>query len=226
MSKPRPLIIAHRGGALEAAENSMAALRKAAALQVDGIEVDLRATGDGLVVLHHDEDVLLPSGRRVPLASMSAEEFVLAHPEVPTLAAALSVRGRHVWLLELKPVRDPGPLLAGVRMVIRAMRPAAMLASFSAPLLKRAAEEIPGIPLVAVVKSAQDLEDFRGLNLRAVAAAKDVALEIPRRIEVWAWTARTAEEGLSLAARGVKGIITDVPRATLELCSNGAASGG
>jgi glycerophosphoryl diester phosphodiesterase len=220
------LIIAHRGGALEAAENSMSALRKAAALSVDGIEVDVRATGDGLVVLHHDEHVKLPSGRSVPLSSMSAEEFVLAHPEVPTLAATLSVRGRHLWLLELKPTRDTEALLAGLRLVLQSMRPPAMLASFSAELLSKAAEAVPGLPLVAVVKAAEDLESFRGLNLRAVAASKDCALEIPRRLEVWAWTARTAEEGLSLATRGVKGIITDVPRATLELCNQIAAQSG
>ena len=49
-----PTIIAHRGASGLAPENTLAAFRKAIALDADGIEFDLHLTADGAVVVHHD----------------------------------------------------------------------------------------------------------------------------------------------------------------------------
>lgn len=54
-STSRPLIIAHRGGAAEFTENTLAAFSRALRLGADGIESDLRLTVDDVVVLYHDE---------------------------------------------------------------------------------------------------------------------------------------------------------------------------
>ncbi len=56
LSRPgqRILIIAHRGGAGLAPENTLAAFSGALALDVDGIEMDVRLTADGEPVLYHD----------------------------------------------------------------------------------------------------------------------------------------------------------------------------
>ncbi len=53
--KASPLIIAHRGGAKEFAENTIAAFQRAVRLGADGNEMDLRLTRDGVVVVYHDE---------------------------------------------------------------------------------------------------------------------------------------------------------------------------
>lgn len=45
---------AHRGGSLEACENSLSAFRRAAGLGFTYIETDVRPTRDGVAVLHHD----------------------------------------------------------------------------------------------------------------------------------------------------------------------------
>ncbi|MFM1964334.1 MAG: hypothetical protein RL134_59 [Actinomycetota bacterium] len=45
---------AHRGGAQEATENSLAAFRNAASLGFIWMETDVRPTRDGVAVLHHD----------------------------------------------------------------------------------------------------------------------------------------------------------------------------
>lgn len=50
-----PLIIAHRGGAKEATENTIIAFNRAVGIGADGIETDLRLTKDGVVVIYHDE---------------------------------------------------------------------------------------------------------------------------------------------------------------------------
>ena len=224
MMRLRPMVFAHRGGAAEAPENSISAFRRAAALGVDGIETDLRASSDGLVVLHHDADLVLPDGRIVPISAMEGEELVVLRPDVPTLAAALdAVRGNFVWVLELKPTPHPAALLAGLQLVLRQHRAKVMLASLSAPLLAQAAAAHPGVPLVAVVESATALEAFAALKLHAVAAALPCAaeLKVPGR-EIWAWTIRSAAEARALSAAGVAGLISDIPRATLQAL--GAAS--
>jgi glycerophosphoryl diester phosphodiesterase len=49
-----PRVFAHRGGAALAPENTIAAFDRAAALGVHGIELDVRLSRDGVVVVHHD----------------------------------------------------------------------------------------------------------------------------------------------------------------------------
>ena len=49
-----PLIIGHRGASAVAPENTMAAFREAIAVGCDGIEFDVRLTGDGVPVIIHD----------------------------------------------------------------------------------------------------------------------------------------------------------------------------
>lgn len=50
----RQLVIAHRGGAGIAPENTLPAFEKARALGVDVIEIDVRAASDGALVVIHD----------------------------------------------------------------------------------------------------------------------------------------------------------------------------
>ena len=58
-------IIGHRGARGICAENTLAGIAAACALGVDGIEVDVRLTGDGVVILHHDS-LLNPEMTRTP----------------------------------------------------------------------------------------------------------------------------------------------------------------
>ena len=49
-----PLILGHRGAPREAPENTLASLRRALELGVDGVEYDVRACGSGEIVVFHD----------------------------------------------------------------------------------------------------------------------------------------------------------------------------
>ena len=53
----RPLLIAHRGGAALAPENTLEAFRNAIRLGVDALQLDVRLTADGALVVIHDETV-------------------------------------------------------------------------------------------------------------------------------------------------------------------------
>ncbi len=49
-----PQVFAHRGLHREVRENTLDAFRAAVALGVDGVELDVRRTADGALVVHHD----------------------------------------------------------------------------------------------------------------------------------------------------------------------------
>ena len=73
----RPLLFAHRGGSGLAPENTVHAFDAAIGLGVDGLELDVRFSRDGVVVVHHDLSLARTTNVSVPVDSLTADE--LAH---------------------------------------------------------------------------------------------------------------------------------------------------
>lgn len=67
-------IYAHRGASAELPENTMAAFRRAAALGVDALELDIHATRDGVLVVSHDPDGRRRAGVAARLADVTYDE--------------------------------------------------------------------------------------------------------------------------------------------------------
>ena len=65
-----PLAIAHRGGALEVEENTLPAFAHAVALGYTHVELDVHATRDGEVVVHHDPTLARMTGDPRELATL------------------------------------------------------------------------------------------------------------------------------------------------------------
>ena len=65
---PRPLVFAHRGGSALAPENTIQAFDNGLRLGADGLELDVRLSCDGVVVVHHDRTLDRTTELRVPLA--------------------------------------------------------------------------------------------------------------------------------------------------------------
>jgi glycerophosphoryl diester phosphodiesterase len=110
---PRTSIIAHRGASGYEYENSLAAFRRAIMMDADGVELDVHATRDGAIVVHHDPE--LPGlGRIAALPLGSVREARLPNGErVPLLAEVLELMGtRDVWVevKGLAPAFDPALL--------------------------------------------------------------------------------------------------------------------
>lgn len=74
----RPLVFAHRGGAGLAPENTIAAFDRGLASGADGLELDVRLSRDGVVVVHHDERLDRTTDRQGPLGAHRAEELARA----------------------------------------------------------------------------------------------------------------------------------------------------
>jgi glycerophosphoryl diester phosphodiesterase len=76
LTRNSPLLIAHRGESRLAPENTLAAFQLAWSLGDDAIEMDVHLTGDGQVVVGHDDDTLRTTGghaKRVIRESTAAE---------------------------------------------------------------------------------------------------------------------------------------------------------
>ncbi|XP_065500714.1 glycerophosphodiester phosphodiesterase 1 [Caloenas nicobarica] len=100
--------IAHRGGAHDAPENTLAAIRQAAKNGATGVELDLEFTADGVPILMHDETVDRTTDGSGRLSDLTFDEVRKLNPaakhrlwskfqgeKVPTLREAVVESMRH-----------------------------------------------------------------------------------------------------------------------------------
>jgi glycerophosphoryl diester phosphodiesterase len=71
----RPLIIGHRGDSAHAPENTLAALQMAVDKGADGVEFDVRMSGDNVPVVIHDATLERTGGRQAMVAELTADEL-------------------------------------------------------------------------------------------------------------------------------------------------------
>lgn len=103
----RVLRIGHRGAAGHAQENTLAAIQKGIALGVDFVEIDVRRTADGVLVVLHDETVNRTTngkGRVDRLSLQEVKKLTTGNGEhIPTLEEVLKVAaGKAGLMVELK----------------------------------------------------------------------------------------------------------------------------
>lgn len=107
MSAAHPLILGHRGLSSKHLENSMEAFRAALAAGMDGFELDVQPTRDGVCVVLHDDDLVRTALGSGLLRKMKAAELPpLKNGEpLPRLADVLDLPAKLVNV-ELK--GEPG----------------------------------------------------------------------------------------------------------------------
>jgi glycerophosphoryl diester phosphodiesterase len=99
-----PAVIGHRGAAAYAPENTIAGLRKAASLGTGWVEFDVRLSGDGVLVLLHDDRIDRTSDGRgdaatIPVAELKRRDFgawfssAFRGERLPTLEEAVAALG-------------------------------------------------------------------------------------------------------------------------------------
>jgi glycerophosphoryl diester phosphodiesterase len=223
----RPLVFAHRGGSKIGPENTIEAFDRGLAAGADGLELDVRLSRDGLVVVHHDALLDRTTRGKGPLKERTAAE--LGRLDVPTLRDVLG-RYSHIGIIiELK---ERGAALT--RSVVEDVRRAGAanrvcLGSFSVTALRAAraaAAEIAtsgarfevrmalyrswcGLSPGRVPYQAFQVPETSGGT--RVVSPRFVQLAHKSGIAVQVWTVDDAEDIRRLLDWGVDGIISDRP---------------
>lgn len=221
----RPLIFAHRGASAEKPENTLAAFRRALALRVDGIELDVHVTRDGVPVVFHDDDLRRLTGERGRLAARTWRELqslrVRGTEPIPRLIDVLRLtRGRCVVQIEIKAGVPVAPVVRAVQAA-RAME-WVVFASFSAGLVRAARRLAPTVPRMLISEGkrspaslARQLTacDAAGLSVdhRAIRSTAWVRWFHARGFAVWSWTVNDARTSRRLAGWGVGALLGDNP---------------
>jgi len=161
----RVLRIGHRGAAGHAPENTLAAIQKGIALGVDFVELDVRRTADGMLVVLHDATVNRTTngkGRIDRLCLRDIEKLNAGNGEhIPTLEEVLKVAaGKAGLMLELKITGAAQQTVEAVREA--GFREPVIYASFLHDELKHVRTVDPEAPLMVL---------FGGLSRAFVARA-------------------------------------------------------
>ncbi|GGK03544.1 glycerophosphodiester phosphodiesterase [Luteimonas terricola] len=236
-------VTAHRGAALVAPENTLAAFQAAIEAGADAIELDVRLSADGAVVVLHDSDFrrIASDPRAVvetPLSAMRDIDIgswfdpAFSGERIATLAEALAfIDRRALALVELKPDADNAQALleAALLEVQRGgYGDVVMLASLSPELVRAARAAAPQARLALFTNAAlpgtarRTDFDMLGLNHLQVDAAA-VAEARRRGYLLQAWTVNDPVRMARYMDLGVDDISTDVPAEAVRLRTERAA---
>ncbi len=214
----KPLVIAHRGASSIELENSLAAFRAARGQGADGVELDVHASIDGELFVHHDPTVM-----GLPIAQGRARDLALTQlangERLPTLAQALTVLGKLNVFVEVKALDakwderlfaalDRGPNPGGYAVH-----------SFESPIIRRLREQRPTLPCgvlseLPIPNPRQTLEAAKAQTLwpeRTLVDERLVQTVHGLRGGIIVWTVDHPDDMVRLVRLGVDGICTNHP---------------
>jgi glycerophosphoryl diester phosphodiesterase len=242
-SLARPVIFAHRGASAHAPENTIAAFELALAQQADAIELDVKLSADGYVIVHHDatvdrttngkgrvKDLTLAELKKLDAGSSFSEAF--KGQTIPTLEEVFEAVGRRTLVnVELTNYNTPRDhLVETVCMLVKKhkMQKHVIFSSFFASNLSRTRHFLPDVP-----RGLLALGGWMGSWARSFGFVfgKYQALHphlsdstqqqisrvhrLNRRIHVW--TVNRQEDMRRLYHWGVDGIFTDDPQLAVQM---------
>ncbi|TXN31847.1 glycerophosphodiester phosphodiesterase family protein [Lacisediminihabitans profunda] len=236
-----PRILAHRGLALAAPENTLLAFLSALALGLTHLETDVQVSRDGVAVLAHDVDLARLVGRASRISDLTVAELKLidlgAGQTFATLAEALDTFPEACFNIDLKAPGSVGPAVAAI--LAADATPRVLVTSFSESRRRAAIRELPGVATSAsaatmILALAAAKLGVRPLVRRALAAVHAVQVPeamlgirvvTPRTIrafhdagvEVHVWTVNEASDIERLLDLGVDGIVTDRSDLALQI---------
>lgn len=215
-------IFAHRGLHRSERENTVEAFRGAVELGVDGVELDVRRTRDGVLVVNHDpaiEGLVIARSTRSSLPSY-----------VATLAEAMAVLEGVKVNVEIKNIRGPHEPTydasgAFVQQVLEELGPlgrsdSLIISCFDEATCAKVRSLDPtidvgwllwGIDMSSALLRAESLglnavhPHFSSLNRAAMDQARNLG------IDVNVWTVNEPEQITRVAELGVSSIISDDP---------------
>jgi len=232
---PRPRVLAHRGLALDAPENTPLAFARAIAAGAGYLETDVNASADGVAILSHDPDLGRLLGRPERIGALTAAELArldLGHGEgFATLAEALDGFPEARFNIDVKDPAAVGPTADAVLATGAVDR--VLITSFSGDRRRATVARLPGVATSAsaagFVRALLAGKAGFGPAVRRALRGVD-AVQIPERalglrattprmlrafhaagVEVHVWTVNDPVRMAALFELGVDGIVTDRP---------------
>lgn len=215
-------LVGHRGAAGLAPENTLASIDAALAAGADGVEVDVRLTVDGVLVLMHDPDLGRTTDGGGLVGATTFEEvrrldagyrFSRDGRTFPARGTGLVVPALHEALDRLPPDRtlvvelksspwepgyDPGEPVAGaLGRALEGREGRSVTAScFNPAALARLREAVPWVRTAVLTTAGIDLDS----NLEAAIAGGHQECHVPAAILDPAFVARAREAGRGVVA--------------------------
>jgi len=228
----RPMVVSHRGSTEARPENTLAALAWAQDAGIDAVEVDLRVSADGHIVVIHDRRVNRTTNGRGRVHRLSLAELKSLDAgngeRLPTLAEILEFsQPRDLQLLlDIKDNKrmDVDDLVGQIRRYHMIRR--VVVGSRSALLLEAVKSAEPNLTTLAFVTTPRRIPEFVAVEsdivrLWATWTMRRSALVAETRAAgpaVWINTGRFRGRRLeSIDFQDVQGVITDFPAQVLDM---------
>lgn len=237
------VVVAHRGAAGLAPENTMASIHLAIEDGADWVEIDVQESGDGEVVVVHDSDFMKLAGvnlkvwegsleqiQHIDVGSWFASDY--ADQRVPTLAQVLeTVRGYSRLVIELKYYGHDQQLEQRVVELVEAagMSRDVIIMSLEYAAIEKIRKLRPrwrvGLLSAQALGSLTQLDvDFLSVN-RSMATANFIRRSRAAGKQVFVWTLNDPVSISRMMSLGVDGIITDEPRMARDVVAERADMG-
>ena len=216
------LIIAHRGASAYEPENSLRAIETAIKLKADMVEVDIRKSKDGELVVIHDEFVDRVSDgkgfvKNLTLKRLKKLNLALGE-KIPTLKEVLSVvKGRVKLVVEVK---SEGLERKLVKLLEKeGMVEYVIISSFNHQTIKKIKALNRKIACGIIFKCKPLNPPQQALDVEAEAVfpyhsyvSKDFVEKLHKEgLNVYAWTVDDVNRGRELIKSEVDGIVTNKP---------------
>jgi glycerophosphoryl diester phosphodiesterase len=242
-SLSQPIIFAHRGASAHAPENTLAAFELALSQHADGIELDVKLSADGHVVVIHDptldrttgtharvKDFSLADLRSLDAGSFFSPEY--SGEKIPTLEEVFEAVGKRTFInVELTNYNTPrDQLVEMVCMLVKkfGLQKQVMFSSFFASNLSRARAYLPEVPrgLLALNGLLGAWARSFGFSFGRYQALhpylKDVTSQQVQRVHrlnrrIHVWTVNAAEDMRRLFRWDVDAIFTDDPQLAVQV---------
>jgi glycerophosphoryl diester phosphodiesterase len=239
----RPILFAHRGASALAPENTLASFKRALEDGAEAIELDVKLTSDGKVIVLHDQTVDRTTNGHGDVRTMSLADVQLldagssfspefAGEPIPTLDEVFSAVGKklfiNVEITNYATRTDALPLRVAELVRSHGLEDWVMFSSFNALNLIRLRGMLPQIPVGILAEEGSSGKWARSFAGRIVAPKMvhpyfsdvDEAFvlrqhAIDRRVHVW--TIDDPEEMHRLFRLKVDGIFTDDPRLASQI---------
>lgn len=222
-------VIAHRGAAAWAPENTLASVQRAIEDGADWIEIDVQETADGEVIVAHDSDFMKAANVPTKVWDVTTADLAeidvgswfdpaFSKERVPFLREVLETARDHAnVLIELKYYGHDKDLENRVMAIVEDLGMTEQIATMSLkyPAVQKMLAIRPdlrsGILAATSVGNLSGLEgDFLAMNLTSINASMIVRAEDAGK-DVYAWTVNDPASIVRMIWIGIDGVITDDP---------------